>query len=70
MDAPAKWIGRPVDALQQAGGRVAFLTRLGEGMVPTTDTALQDGDVLHVVLTHDEREAVEAAIAAGPEEHR
>jgi trk system potassium uptake protein TrkA len=70
MDAPAKWIGRPVDALQQAGGRVAFLTRLGEGMVPTRDTALQDGDVLHVVLTHDEREAVEAAIAAGPEEHR
>jgi trk system potassium uptake protein TrkA len=69
MDAPAKWIGRPVHTLEQAGARVAFLTRLGEGMLPTSETAIQDGDTLHVVVPHDEREKVEAAIAAGPEVH-
>ena len=70
MEAPVKWIGRPVDSLQQTGARVAFLTRLGEGLVPTRETAFQDGDVRHVVLTHDDRAAGEAAIAAGPEDHR
>jgi trk system potassium uptake protein len=70
IDAPPKWIGHAVTALDELGARVAFLTRLGDGMLPTPQIAIQDGDVLHVVINHDDREKVEAAIAAGPEEHR
>ncbi len=69
MDAPKTWIGQPVAALEQVGARVAFLTRLGDGTLPVHGTAIQDGDVLHVVIVHDDRETVEAALAAGPEEH-
>jgi trk system potassium uptake protein TrkA len=70
IDAPPKWIGHPVTSLDGVGARVAFLSRLGDGMLPTPQIAIQDGDVLHVVVNHDDREEVEAAIAAGPEVHR
>lgn len=68
VDAPVTWIGRSVQSLERAGARVAFITRLGEGLLPTEETALQDGDTLHLVVRHAEREAVAERIAAGPEE--
>ena len=57
-------------AAKSKGLPVAFLTRLGAGIVPNRQTAIQHGDVLHVVIKHEDRDAVEAAIAAGPEDHR
>jgi trk system potassium uptake protein TrkA len=45
------WRGRSVAQLEAAAGvRVAFLTRLGSGLLPTGDTVLQDGDLLHVMM--------------------
>ena len=65
------WIGQPIRRLeQQAGVRVAFLTRLGEGMLPAEDTVLQDGDLVHVVMLADQVADVEAAFATGPAEGR
>jgi trk system potassium uptake protein TrkA len=64
------WLGRDARSLEQAAGvRVAFLTRLGEGVLPDADTVLQDGDLVHVVIREEHLAAAEAIFAAGPEEH-
>jgi trk system potassium uptake protein TrkA len=63
------WIGHKISTLQEeTGARVAFLTRLGEAMLPTAQTVLQEGDLVHVMLRSDEVAVVEAAFAKGPEE--
>ncbi len=63
------WVGRKVSLLQdETGVRVAFLTRLGEAMLPTSATVLQEGDLVHAMMRTDEVEKVEAAFSAGPEE--
>jgi trk system potassium uptake protein len=61
------WIGRRITALESAsGGRVAFLTRLGEGIVPDADTVYQEGDLVHMVLRADDAPRAEAVLAAAP----
>ncbi|GJF28436.1 Trk system potassium uptake protein TrkA [Kitasatospora sp. NE20-6] len=66
--APA-WIGHKLTAMEEAAGvRVAFLTRLGEGVLPTPHMVVQEGDLVHVTLRRSELDAVEAAFAKGPEE--
>ncbi|GAA0370784.1 TrkA family potassium uptake protein [Streptomyces olivoreticuli] len=66
------WVGHKISRLQdETGVRVAFLTRLGEAMLPSSQTVLQEGDLVHVMMRTDEVEKVEAACAEGPEEaHR
>ncbi|MGR4882378.1 potassium channel family protein [Streptomyces sp. LARHCF249] len=69
VHASPAWIGHKVSKLQEETGvRVAFLTRLGEAMLPTSATVLQEGDLVHVMMRTDEIEKVEAAFAEGPEE--
>ncbi len=44
------WLGEKVHALEEATGtRVAFVTRLGEAMLPGPGMVVQEGDVLHVI---------------------
>jgi trk system potassium uptake protein TrkA len=63
------WVGYKVSRLQEETGvRVAFLTRLGEAVLPTSQTVLQEGDLVHVMMRTNEVEQVEASFAAGPEE--
>lgn len=63
------WVGHKVSKLQEETGvRVAFLTRLGEAMLPTSQTVLQEGDLVHVMMRTDEVEKVEASFDEGPEE--
>jgi trk system potassium uptake protein len=65
-----RWIGRTVAEIQDAGDtRVAFITRLGEGLIPTRDTVIQEGDLVHVVMLETEAARVAAVFAAPPEEH-
>jgi trk/ktr system potassium uptake protein len=66
--APVRWVGRSLRELEETGARVAFLTRLGEGMMARPDLAVQDGDELHLVILEADALRVEAAIANGPEE--
>ncbi len=69
IPAPPAWIGHRLTDLELTGARVAFLTRVGHGQLPTPETVLQDGDLVHLVIAESEADPVEAAIAAGPEEH-
>ena len=48
--------------------RVAFITRLGEAMVPTVNTILQDGDLIHVMVPNKEIKNVVLALSKSPEE--
>jgi trk system potassium uptake protein TrkA len=68
VGAPDGWIGRKLTELEGTGVRVAFVTRLGEGMMATPDVVLQDGDVLHLVMSDADADSINAAVAAGPDE--
>ena len=51
------WLGQKVGELEQAArARIAFISRLGEAVVPAPGLVLQEGDVVHVI-------AEEASIA-------
>jgi trk system potassium uptake protein TrkA len=63
------WVGRSVAHIQEATeARVAFLTRYGEVILPTSDTSLQDGDQLHLLVQRPQIEQVEDTLRAEPEE--
>ncbi|QKW19605.1 TrkA family potassium uptake protein [Kitasatospora sp. NA04385] len=63
------WIGHRLSELEEAAGvRVAFVTRVGEGTLPTPQMVVQEGDLVHVMLRRNELTAVEAAFAKAPEE--
>ena len=69
MVVPTAWVGQTVLSIQDAThARVAFLTRLGSGMIPDRFTVVQEGDLLNLFLLDEQEDAVRAAIAAGPEE--
>ncbi len=57
-----RWVGEKVHALEEATAtRVAFLTRLGEALLPAPGMVLQEGDVLHVIAAHDDMAELQAA---------
>lgn len=62
------WRGRTVGQLEEATAvRVAFLTRLGKGMLPTAETVIQDGDLVHVVMGVSDAAAVTDMVTSPPE---
>jgi len=65
------WVGHSVGDVQNAteGLRVAFVTRYGEALLPTRTTAIQDGDLLHVLVLRSEIERIEGVLAGAPGEH-
>ena len=44
------WVARPIAEIEEAtGARVAYVTRLSEGIVATDELLIQDGDLVHRV---------------------
>jgi len=65
------WVGSAVRSLEDvAGVRVAFLTRYGVGLLPSEATVLQDGDLVHVVMSESEADRVVAVLGKAPEGSR
>jgi trk system potassium uptake protein TrkA len=65
------WVGRLVHDLQDStGARIAFLSRFGEAVLPTRETVLQDGDIVHVLLMREDEDRVQEVFQAAPEGHR
>lgn len=63
----SSWVGEPVRRLQEeSGARIAYLTRLGEPLLPDARTVLQDGDLVQVVLRTRDVGRIEAVFANGP----
>ncbi|WP_405004575.1 TrkA family potassium uptake protein [Kitasatospora purpeofusca] len=64
-----EWVGHRLSELEEASStRVAFLTRLGEGVLPSSQMVVQEGDLVHVMLRRADLTTVEAAFARGPEQ--
>jgi trk system potassium uptake protein TrkA len=64
------WFGMAITDLEDAtGARVAFITRLGEGLIPDSHTVLQEGDLLHVTVRDNEISKVENIFSRSPEDH-
>ena len=51
---------------QHTSARVAFITRLGEGLIPNEHTVLQEGDVVHVMVEDKNLAATESSLALPP----
>ena len=61
------WYGRPISELETATeSRVAFLTRLGEALIPDEHTVLQDGDLVHMTILDTQLAIAEAVLSKGP----
>ena len=64
------WVGqRTVKFQEQSGSRIAWIDRLGEGMLPKRDTVIQEGDLLHLVMREENAAGACKVFERGPEEH-
>ncbi len=64
------WIGRRISEIEGAtGGRTAYLTRLGDGLLPGPDTVYQEGDLLHLALLRENLATAERVLDAAPPAH-
>jgi trk system potassium uptake protein TrkA len=63
------WLGKPITYIESSTtARVAFITRLAEGLVPNEHTVLQEGDLLHMIIETARVAEVEAILAKEPTE--
>jgi len=66
---PTAWIGRRISDLEAAAGvRIAYLTRLGTGLIAHSDTVVQEGDFLSVFMREDNSEHALRVLDEGPED--
>ena len=69
IQVPERWIGeRTVHLQDQSRTRIAWIDRLGEGMIPTRETVIQEGDMLHLVMREEIAAHAYAVLDTGPEE--
>src|SRR6476659_2254052 len=64
------WVGRRLTEVEDVtGSRIAFITRLGDGLIPRPDTVFQDGDQIHVVAATDDLGRIEKVYDQPPPAH-
>jgi trk system potassium uptake protein len=69
IPVPSSWIGQGTVHLQeQSKARIAWIDRLGEGMLPGSDTVIQEGDLLHLVIREENAAHAYDVLDRGPEE--
>ena len=62
------WLSEKIKAVELATNtRIAFVDRLGEALIPTPATVLQEGDVVHVIAHEDELDQITDLFSVGPE---
>jgi trk system potassium uptake protein len=58
------WLSEKLSTLEAAAGaRVAFISRLGQALVPGPNTVLQQGDVLHVIAKEEDLPQIASVFA-------
>lgn len=63
MPVHASWYGHAISDIERGtGGRVGFISRLGSGHVPSVDSVLQDGDLVHMITATDDVERVQSLL--------
>jgi trk system potassium uptake protein TrkA len=67
VDVHPGWVGRPLKTLEDAtGARIAYVTRYGDGILPTPTTVLQENDTVHVLMRADSSALVERILTSAP----
>src|SRR3954447_18723774 len=62
------WIGQRTIHFQAASkSRIAWIDRLGAGMLPTIDSVIQENDLLHLVMREENAAGAYKVIDEGPE---
>ena len=65
------WYGEAFSLIEKnTSARVAFITRLGEALLPDEHTVLQEGDLVHLLIEEKKISAVEKTLAAAIEDYR
>jgi len=60
------WLGRnAIDFEKATGARIAFITRYGAAVLPTSTLVLQQADVVHLLFPPGERERIDAIARGG-----
>ena len=68
VDLHPGWIGRPLTRLEEAtGARAAFLTRYGDGVLPSATTVIQENDLVHLLMKATDTARVERICTRVPE---
>jgi trk system potassium uptake protein TrkA len=68
MSFHPQWAGQPAHDIEKVTqARIAFITRLGEGILPSENTVIQDGDVLHLLAHTNKVSEIEALLNKEPE---
>jgi trk system potassium uptake protein len=63
------WVGqRTVEFQMQSKSRIAWIDRLGEGMLPSRDSVIQEGDLLHLVIREENAGHAYEVIDKGPDQ--
>ena len=62
----SSWAGTRVLEAESAGVRVVAVSRLGSAMLPTADLVVQDGDVIHAMVSGDSLERFDRHLGTGP----
>lgn len=63
------WYGEVATIIEKnTDSRLAFITRLGEGIIPDEHTVLQEGDVIHVLVEEKNLAATEQTLSKAPGE--
>jgi trk system potassium uptake protein len=64
------WIGRRIREIEATTrARVAYVTRLGDGILPGAETVYQDGDLIHIITTRASLASVEQTLDETPPVH-
>jgi len=64
------WVGhRTIQFQEDARCRIAWIDRLGEGVLPTRESVIQEGDLLHIVMREENAQHAYQVFAHGPQEH-
>ena len=69
MHPHKSWYGKAALLIDQiTPARVAFITRLGEALIPNEHTVLQEGDLLHVMVIVSDMAITEKSLSHSPDE--
>jgi trk system potassium uptake protein TrkA len=69
VDLHPAWTGRPLARLEAAtGARVAYVTRYGDGILPTPTTVIQENDLVHLLMQATDLTKVERICTRVPPE--
>ena len=68
LPVASSWVGQTYVRLEQdCGIRVGYITRFGQGQLTTASTVVQEGDIVHALLSSSDAERAAAAVSKAPE---